>query len=125
MPDYTPVYEAGDQLNKTASAGITGGQILEVTGDGTVGPAAVTSLKVVGVAATDYLSGQRVSMYGLFTEHETVVVGTTLVAGDPVKAGASGALAKWVTGTDAPGAQIGVCTLGAAAAAKARWIGLN
>lgn len=123
MGDYTPVIEAGDQFTMVASTAITGGQLVESTGDGTVG-AVVTaaSLKVVGVAAADVASGAQVSVYGLFTIHETIVAGTTLVAGNQVQAGAAGTLAV-LGGSPVPGQNIGVCIKGAAAAAKARWIG--
>lgn len=123
MGDYVPINEGGDQFTMTASAAITGGQVLESTGDGTVAPtASAASLKVIGVAAHDAASGAVVSVYGLFTIHETVVAGTTLVAGNQVQAGAAGTLAV-LGGTPAPGQNIGVCIKGAAAAAKARWIG--
>jgi hypothetical protein len=120
MGDYTPVIEAGDQFTQTASATITGGQILENTGDGTVGPAGAASVKVVGVAAHDAASGTPVSVYGLFTVHETVAGTGGLTAGQNVQAGAAGTI---VTTAAAVLASFGVCIKGATATNKARWIG--
>lgn len=120
MGDYVPVIESGDQFTLTASAAITGGQILENTGDGTVGPAGAASVKVIGVAAHDAASGQPVSIYGLFTIHETVVGTGNLTAGQNVQAGANGVV---VTTAAAVMASFGVCIKGATATNKARWIG--
>lgn len=123
MGDYIPVYPDNDQFTRTASATIVGGQLVEVTGDNTVGPAAAGSVKVVGVAAQDMPSGGKVSVYARDTIHETVV-GTSgdMVAGDAVKAGAAGSIVK--DASPAVLVTIGVCVKGATATNLAQWLGI-
>lgn len=122
MGDYIPVYADNDQFTRTASAAITGGQLVEVTGNGTVGPAGAASTKVIGVAAHDAASGAKVSVYCRDTLHETTV-GTSgdMLAGDQVKAGAAGTIVK--DASPAVLVTIGVCTTGATATNLAQWMG--
>jgi hypothetical protein len=84
MGDYTPVYLPGDVITGTASATVTGRQLLEVTGNGTVGPTAtLQSMKIVGVAAQDAVAPGRVTYYGRGTVHDNLADGT-VTAGDAV-----------------------------------------
>jgi hypothetical protein len=123
MGDYVPVTECGP-YSYTASATITGGQLVEMTGDNTVGPAGATSQKVAGVAAFDAASGAKVTVFSIDDLHETLVAsGQSLTAGNPVKAGASGTVQEYVVGTDAINAFLGVCVQGATAGNLARWRG--
>jgi hypothetical protein len=92
MSDYLPVYTPGQAFTLTASAAITGGQLLEVTGSGTVGPAAAGSVKVVGVAAFDCASGARITVWGRRPGprgHRR----RHITAGDPVVSAANGQVA--------------------------------
>ena len=91
MPDYTPPY-LGRVVTLAASAAITGGQVVEVSGSGTVQPCATAvSQKVIGVAANDTPANGRVSVYGFGPVHESVVstAGGTVTAGDQVQSGAA------------------------------------
>src|SRR5699024_11383512 len=63
MADYLPVYKPGQALTLKASDAVTGGQIVEVTGDGTVGPAAAASAKVIGVAGFDADTNENVTVF--------------------------------------------------------------
>lgn len=119
MPEYTSLHKPGHALTLVASAAITGGQVLEVTGDDTVGPAAAGSLKVVGRAGHDAAIGQNVTVHGPGRPVDTaVVVGATVVAGDRLKAAASGAgVTKYVDGTDAVTLVMGLALNGGAAGA--------
>ncbi len=122
MSDYVPVSEG--PYSYTTSAAVTGGQLLELTGDNAVQPAAATSQKIVGVAAFDAASGSRVTVFSIDKLHETTVLsGQSLTAGDPVKCGGSGQVMKYVVGTDALPAFLGVCIQGATAGNLARWRG--
>ena len=91
--DYQPVYLPGDAVTATASAQLTAGNLLEVTGNATVGPATTSgadpSVKVVGVAAADTLANARVTFYARATVHESTALGT-VTAGDQVGAGTNG-----------------------------------
>jgi hypothetical protein len=92
MADYLPVYREGDAITLSASATITGGTVVEVSGSGTVGPAGAGSLKVVGVAAFDAASGARVTVYGRGMVHEVVNSGG-VTAGDQLITAAAGKVA--------------------------------
>lgn len=120
MSDYTPVNEA-DRITLTASAAITGGQLLVVSGVNTVAPAGAAGV-VIGVAAFDAASGQRVSVLEKDMEHEsTSTAGVT--AGDTLVSGTGGTI-ETASGTPAAAAIIGVAITTAAALGKARWKGL-
>lgn len=123
MSDYVPVDGCGPYSFTTAAA-VTGGQLLELTGDNTVQPAGATSQKVVGVAAFDAASGAKVTVFSIDSLHETTVTsGQSLTAGNPVKCGGSGTVMEYVVGTDALPAFLGVCVQGATAGNLARWRG--
>jgi hypothetical protein len=130
--DYTPVNADAGPFTATASATIAGGQLLDATGDGTVGPAAGT-LHPVGVAAHDAPSGGRVSVFPLLGYvHEVAIKNTVAIAaGAPIVAAASAA-GKVDTGTlatvAAAGTLIGVCVKGgtgnAGGTVLARFVGI-
>jgi hypothetical protein len=121
--DYNPLSEE-DAAGWTASAAITGGQLVEISGNGTVQPAGETSQKVLGVAAFDAIDGSLVTILDLDDYHETTVSSVgALTAGNPVKAGASGTLEEYVVGTDPVTAYLGTCITGAAIGATATWKG--
>lgn len=120
MSDYTPVNEA-DRITLTASAAITGGQLLVVSGVNTVAPAGAAG-SVIGVAGYDAASGQRVTVLEKDMIHETVsTAGVT--AGDTLISGTGGTVE---TAGETPPAitVIGVALTTAAALGKARWKGL-
>lgn len=115
MPEYLPTFKPGQAVTLKASATITGGQLVEVTGSGTVGPAGAASTKVVGHAAFDAATNDNVTVYtpGI-VQHGTTAGAVT--AGDVVQAGAGGTVA---TGTTAP---IGVALTSAASGADVRYL---
>ena len=127
MADYTPVYTNGNQpFTKTASAAITGGQVLITTGVSTVGPAAAAATACVGVAAHDAASGARVTVWPLANvEHEiTVVAAATVTAADGVITGAAGTVNTATVATAAAaGTLIGTATTTATAPNKVRFVG--
>lgn len=90
MADYAPIHIYADQITGTASAAITGGQVLVVSGDGTVGPAGdAADITVVGVAAQDAAANALVSYIPRGKVHRTLTAGA-VVAGAAVSAGANG-----------------------------------
>jgi hypothetical protein len=132
MADYTPVYLPGKAMTLTASAAITGGQLVEVSGSGTVAPttaSATPSAKVVGVAAFDAASGARVTVYARGTVHESTA-NAAITAGDQVASGAVAgtvkalAVAAGATTGDINNGRsvIGVALTTAADLAKVRWM---
>jgi hypothetical protein len=91
-------------MTETASAPVTGGQLLEVSGSGFVAPVTpgtVPSAKVVGVAAGDAVLNARVTFYARATVHESPVFGV-VTAGDQVASGISGDTAAGVRAVPAP-----------------------
>jgi hypothetical protein len=125
VADYSPVY-VNNQLasSMTASATITGGQLLENTGASTVGPAGAASTKVVGVAAQDAASGARLSVWPLNNVVHEIVSTGTIAVGDGIAAGAAGVAATVVVGTGAAaGTLIGTAITAATGGAKVRFVG--
>src|SRR5260221_617964 len=86
MGDYTPVNNV-DVVTSTASAAVTGGQLLTASGVSTVAPS-TTGDHSIGVAIQDAPSGGRVSLAVLPAAiHELVVQNTlAVVAGGAVRA---------------------------------------
>lgn len=128
MPSYTPVYAPGAAYSSTASAAITGGQLVEVTGSGTVGPAGAQSLKVVGVAAFDAASGARVTVHRVAPIHEATASGA-VTAGDQLVSAAGGQVATLPAASaalagdiNAARSVIGVALTSAASGAKVQFI---
>ena len=82
-------------LGLKASADVLAGQVLEVTGDETVGVATAGSTKVIGVAFGDAKSGEpvAVSTEGLFS----LVAGGAINAGDYVEADGNGGVVAQAT----------------------------
>ncbi len=112
MADYLPIYKPGQAITLKASAAITGGQLVEVTGSGTVGPAGAASTKVVGVAGFTAAINDNVTIFTGGVQH--AVAAGAITAGDVVQAGAAGTVA---TGDVAP---IGIALADAADTADAR-----
>ena len=112
MAEYLPIFKPGQAVTLKASAAITGGQIVEVTGSGTVGPAGAASTKCVGVAGFDAAQNDNVTIYTGGVQHCTA--SGVIAAGDVVQAAAAGAIA---TGAVAP---LGIALSAAANAADVR-----
>lgn len=128
MADYTPIAVPGAAFTLSASATIVGGQVVAVTGSGTVGPAGASSGAVVGVAAFDAASGSDVTVYTGFIVHESVASGT-VTAGDQVVSAAAGQVATLAVAAGATAADInnaravvGVALTTATTGNKVRWM---
>lgn len=111
MPTVLPLYDDGDDLSPIAGAPILGGQLVEMSADKTVIPAGAVSLKVLGVASQDGVTGQivRIKRDGVWP----VVCATATVAGDQLAAAANGQVTQ--LGVSAQSALVAVCFKGAAA----------
>lgn len=129
MGAYEPKFLYGDECTATFSATTTGGQVLAVTGNGTVGPAGTgTQAKVVGVAANDVAANARASFFPRGKVHVSTASGA-ITAGDQVVAGAAGtvateAAASGATTADVNNAReiIGVALTTAADTASVEWM---
>lgn len=102
MADFLPTYKPGQSWTATTSADVTGGRLLAVSGDGTVGPAGANSIAVVGVAGHDATSGNVVTVYSpkvaWLDSSGAITAGAQVVAG---AAGVVSALAAVTTPTAA------------------------
>ncbi len=97
MADYTPLFQPGQAVTYSASVAVTGGQVVEVTGDRTVGPAAAGSKKVAGVAGFNAPVGERVTVFSAGVQRP--VASGSIAAGDRVVAAANGKVAAGTTDT--------------------------
>lgn len=127
MADYIPPYTGGAvPFSLITSAAVTGGQVLEVSATGTVGPATAATVKPVGVAAHDAASGATVAVWPLANViHEiSVVAAATVTAADGVITGTAGTVNTVVVATGAAaGTLIGTALTTQAAPGTVRFIG--
>ena len=122
MADYSPVFPtATAPWTLQASAAVIGGRLVEVTGNGTVGPAGAASTKVIGVAATDVASGAKVQVWPLAGVTHRVLGTGAINAGDNLAAGAAGVVAAIGAGTF--GQLVGVADRAGADATIIRFVG--
>ena len=117
MAEHIPhLLGGGPILSPAATAAVTGGQVVEITGNFTVGPAGAASIKACGVAGRDAAIGAATPV---FTDgvHDLVASGA-ITAGDRVVCAAAGKVATVGAGTAFT--IIGIALEGAADAAKLR-----
>lgn len=98
MPDRQPHYAPGRNVSFVASAAVTGGQLVEITGNMTVAPAAAASTKVIGVAERDAVAGASLTVSLTGPVWDLTAAGA-IAAGDIVAAAAAGAVAPIGAGT--------------------------
>lgn len=111
MSDHLLKFKPGQAVTFTASTAITGGQVVEVTGNRTVGvPTAAASLKTVGTAGHDAAIGDQVVVH-LNGPVDTMTAAAAIAAGVNVE---NATLGKVQTATT--GRALGI-TLNAATAA--------
>lgn len=100
MADYVPLYLPGEAFTATASAAITGGKAVYVSGDGTVATATTAANLIIGIAAFDVAaSGDKVTVFSRGTIHRLTAAGA-ITAGQVVEAAAAGAVATHTQGTN-------------------------
>jgi hypothetical protein len=114
---YEPKFLYSDAVTATASATITGGQTLIVSGNGTVGPATAGSPACIGVAAFDAANGDRVTYFPRGTVHVSTASGS-ITAAARVDTGAAGTVASGTAGVN----NIGIALTTAADAALVEWM---
>lgn len=88
MASYVPLFNPGQAITSQASAAVTGGQLLAVSGSGTVAPAGANALNWVGVATQDAVTGEKVGVVSGGVQRLTASGAVT--AGDVVVAAAAG-----------------------------------
>lgn len=112
MSEFVPIHKPGQSWTSTASADITAGQALVVSGQDTVAPSTAASGAFVGIAAFSAKTGEKVTVRsggGVYPLTSTGTVGD----GDQLTTAAGGAVAA--AGADpAAGTIIGVALADAA-----------
>lgn len=91
MANYAPLFKPGAAVTYSVSADVTAGQVVELTGDRTVAPAAADSARVVGVAAFDAKVGDHVTVEDGGVQRP--YASGAIAAGDLVAAAADGKVA--------------------------------
>lgn len=92
MADYVPKFTPGQAITSQASAAITGGQLVAVSGSGTVAKTAGASTAWVGVAAFDAANGDKVTIHKGGVQR--IVASGAITAGDQVISAADGKVAS-------------------------------
>lgn len=116
MTEYLPVFTDGLAVTYKASTTITGGQVVAVTGTGTVGPAGAGSAAWIGVASNDAVTNDNVTVYSGGVQH--VTASTAVTAGDSVVTGVAGTVATDAAPT--PAKLVGTALTGGGSGAKIR-----
>lgn len=99
MAEYLPLYAPGKAITRAASAAITGGQLVVVSGSGTVAPASAGTASWVGVASNDCASGDNVTVYAGGVQRVIAATGG-VTAGQLVEPAAGGTVASHTNGTN-------------------------
>ena len=116
MAEFLPTYKPGQALTLTASASVTGGKLVAVSGPNTVATAGSASTAVIGVAGFDAVLNDKVTVYaGGVVE---VTASGAVTAGSPVIAGAAGSVVA--SALPPAGQQVGIALTTAADAALVR-----
>ncbi len=125
MSDYSPVYSGGAKpFTMTASATITGGQVVYASGVGSVAPTAGANGAYVGVAAADAANGARVTVWPIPGVIHESVSPAGVTAGNALTSSTAGGVDSGTLATiAAAGTLIGTALSTATAGNKARWIG--
>ncbi|KQU30336.1 MULTISPECIES: capsid cement protein [unclassified Rhodococcus (in: high G+C Gram-positive bacteria)] len=98
MAEYTPIFKPGQEITRTASAAVTGGQLVVVSGSDTVALSSTATHAWLGVARFDVASGDKVTVLSGGV-HELTASGA-VAAGARVVPAAAGAVADLGAGTD-------------------------
>ncbi len=99
MADYLPLHKPGEAITRSASATITAGQLLSVSGSGTVAPCGAGDVFWLGTASKDTASGDPLTVFCGGTQR--LVAGTGgVTAGTLVHAGAAGTVVTHTPGTN-------------------------
>lgn len=115
MAEYIAPFEPGTQITLTASAAITAGQLVGVSGNNTVAPTSASSAAWLGVATTDAASGAKVGITSGGVQELTAT--GAIAAGAVVVPAAAGTVADIGAGA-VYSHQVGVALAAAAGGAK-------
>ena len=100
MAGYLPRHDPGAKVTFTASADVTGGRLVALTGAYAVAHAGADSAAVVGVAGFDAKTGDEVTVYTRASGVQRLVASAAITAGAKVISAASGKAATIGAGTN-------------------------
>jgi hypothetical protein len=92
MADHLPKFPSGTPVTHTASAAVTGGQLVVFTGNRRVAPAGAGAA-IAGVAGRDALAEEQLVVHR--GGGHVLLADTAIAAGGRVMAGATGRVAAW------------------------------
>ena len=128
MSDYNPKHRSVVTVTVTTSDIVVGGQLLVVSGDGTVAAATGESAAYVGVSLADAISGGYVAMEARGAVHVSTASGA-VTAGDQLVTASGGKVATLAAATADAAADIndarsvvGVALTSASNAATVEWM---
>lgn len=98
MPEYLPLHKPGKAFTRQASAAILGGQLVAVSGSGTVAPTSAANAAWLGVAGFDAATGDQVTVFAEGIQRLTA--SGAITAGATVESAAAGAVAAHTNGTN-------------------------
>jgi hypothetical protein len=110
MVDYLPKFKPGSAVTFSASADVTGGRLVAVSGNRTVAPAAADSATVAGVAGFDAVTGESVTVYLRPSGVHPLVASGVIAAGAKVIAAATGKIATVGAGVNPIGIALEAAT---------------
>ncbi|MGV8852826.1 MAG: capsid cement protein [Rhodoglobus sp.] len=105
MADYLPKFKPGQAVTFKASAGVTGGRLVVVTGSRTVGPAGADA-NAIGVAGFDAVTGEDVTVFTSSGGLHPLIASAAIAAGAKVISAATGKVATIGAGTNPIGTAI-------------------
>lgn len=111
MADFIPKFKPGQAVTFSASAAVTGGREVVVTGDRTVGPAGADAL-AIGTAGFDAAIGEDVTVFLRGNGVHSLIAAGAIAAGAQVITATGGKVATISTGAN----PIGIALMAAAAA---------
>lgn len=108
MTDYKPKFRPGNAVTFTADADVTGGRVVEVSGDHEVRTSAADSAKAFGIAGFDVKAGESVTVFVGGIQRPTA--GGVIAAGDRVTTNAAGKVVTLGSGTNPIGLALQAAT---------------
>ena len=104
MADYLPKFKPGTQVPFTVGAtAVVGGRLVEVSTANAIVPAGADSAKVLGVAAQDAETGERVTVFARSGGVHRLVASGAIAVGARVISAAAGKIATIGAGTNSLG----------------------
>jgi len=97
VAEYVPFLDE-DNITRKASATITGGQMVYISGDGTVAPTTGAVANWLGMAGFDAAVGDNVTIHT--EDFPKATASGAITAGDALETAAAGKLAKHTLGTN-------------------------